>query len=158
MNPAAVLRTCLKKVAFGERPEARKLSSRLHRSAIFTFGPVPSKSSENCRNLTSKVVPKHPKWSFEGMQTRSQQIQSSHSLRSNLTFPRVPQRPCPQGPGGHPPIPLPLAFLPISFIFPLIPPIPPCPPTLGDLIPVPPISPFKGLMTLGSDLVTVPPL
>ena len=57
--------------------------------------------------------------------------------------------------GAIPLFPLPLVFLQISVIFPLIPLIPPCPPTLGVLIPIPPVSPFKGLLTLCSDLVTV---
>ena len=119
------------------------------------WGPMGSQGSPR-GPLGAQGGPKEPQGA-QGIYFQAL-LQSSHSLRSNLTFPRVPQRPCPQGPGGHPPIPLPLAFLPISFISPLIPPIPPCPPTLGDLIPVPPISPFKGLMTLGSDLVTIPPL
>ena len=52
--------------------------------------------------------------------------------------------------GAIPLFPLPLVFLPIYLISPLILLIPICAPTLGVLIPIPPVSPFKGLLTLCS--------
>ena len=58
-------------------------------------------------------------------------------------------------PSSYPPTLGVLTNLPIS---PRIASIPPCPSTLGVLIPIPPISRFKGLLTLCSDLVTVPVL
>ena len=68
-------------------------------------------------------------------------VQSSHSLRSNLTFPRVPQRPWPQGPGGASPY-SPTLGVHIDFL-----PFPPGIPALATLS----LSP---LFPVGSDLAT----
>ena len=59
---------------------------------------------------------------------------------------------------GPSPIPPTLGVLTNFPYFPTYSPHAPLSPTLGVLIPIPPISPFEGLLTLCSDLVTVPAL